>query len=83
VEEFPEEVGRVVVGVACGGGAKAGVHADEDADETRGEGVGEVVDEVGVFAGGSIAGGRTFGLWFLGRGCRGLPGLLGRRLLCG
>ncbi len=82
MEEFPEEVGRVVVGVACGGGAQAGVQADEDADETRGERVGEVVDEVGVFAGGSIAGGGTFGLWFLGRGYSGLPGLLGRRFFC-
>jgi len=82
VEEFPEEVGRVVVGVACGGGAEAGVHADEDADEARGEGVGEVVDEVSVFAGGSVAGGSTFGLWFLGRGCRGFLELFGRRLFC-
>lgn len=32
VEEFPEEVGRVRVGVAGEGGADAGVGADEDAD---------------------------------------------------
>lgn len=82
MEEFPEEVGRVVIGVACGGGAEARIHADEDADETRAERVGKVVDEMGVFGGGSIARGSTFGLWFLGRGCRGLPGLLGRRSFC-
>ena len=31
VEEFPEEVGRVGVGVAGGGGADAGVEPDEEA----------------------------------------------------
>ncbi len=80
MEELPEEVGWVVVGVASGGRAKARIHADEDANEARGERVGKVVDEVGVFAGGSIAGGSTFGFWFLGRGRRRLLELLGRRL---
>jgi len=80
VEELPEEVGRVVVGVACGSGADARIHTDEDTDEVGGERVGEVVDEVGVFAGGSIAGRSSFGLWALGRGRGGLLELLGRRL---
>ena len=55
--------------MACGSGADPRVHADEYADETRGKRVGEVVDEVGVFAGRGIAGGSTFELWLLGRGC--------------
>lgn len=62
MEELPEKIGRMVVGVACGGGTEARVHADEDADEARAERVGEVVDKVGIFAGGGIAGGSTFGL---------------------
>ena len=50
VQELPEQVGGVGVGVAGGGGAEARVDANEDADEGGGERVDEVVGDVSVFA---------------------------------
>jgi len=47
VQEFPEVVGWVRVGVARGGGGYAWVEADEDAEEVGDESVAEF-GEVGV-----------------------------------
>lgn len=67
MEEFPEQIARVIVGMACGRSANARVHTNEDADEVRCQGVGEVVSEVGVLAGRSIAGRGTFDFGLFGR----------------
>lgn len=55
MHKFPEEIGRVSVGVATGGRANTWVEADEHADEVWSDGVGEVVHDVGVFVWRSVA----------------------------
>lgn len=55
VEEFPEQIGRVGVGVAGQGGGDAGVEADEEDEEVRAERVGEQ-REMGVLGWRGVAG---------------------------
>ena len=55
MEELPEEVRRMIVGMACSRSADPRIYTDKDADEARSKGVGEVVDKMGVFAWRSIA----------------------------
>lgn len=55
MHEFPEQIGRVRVGVTIGGGANTWVEADEQADEVWGNGVGELVHDVGIFTWRSVA----------------------------
>ncbi len=43
MEEFPEEVRGMGVGVSGGGGPDAGVHADEEDNGFGEDGVGEIV----------------------------------------
>ena len=76
VQQFPEQVRRVRVGVARGGGAETRVQAYEHADQVRAQGVDEVVFQVRVFARGSIAaggggGGGALGAFLPGRGLAG------------
>ena len=60
VEEFPEEVRRVGIGVTGRSGFQPRVDPDEDADQVGEQGVDEKVGEVSVLARGGM--GRRFSL---------------------
>ena len=77
VEQLPEEVGGVGVGMAGAGGLDARVEADEEDEQVRGDGVGEQ-RQMGIGGRRSIGGALALPL-DLGRRGGGAGGALGRR----
>lgn len=55
VQEAPEEVGRVRVGMSACGGLDPWVQANEEREEVGGDGVREEVVDASVFARGGVA----------------------------